>query len=606
MRCPECSKEGHFYINGTSGAFYCQRCGFSGGYNDLRNYFEPAEPYANIYEKFHELSVRLLAKDKTAREYVLSRGFTEESLVAYRYGYSDERVYKKLLEEFSRDELIEARLWVSDEEKGFDFPYFSNHIILPYMRGGRYVTFQGRNLDEHSKKRYIFLPGHPPCLYHAEDLSKRGRVYLVEGAFKRDRMVQEGEKSVGLPGANNWKKFVSELNRCDDLWVLLDADANEVGQKAALEITKSLKSCTVVTLPLTDGEEKIGPDDFIEQNGIEALRDLSYKRYEYGVEKKPTSLRILVADWKERVQSAEKSGYETGHERLDSWLGGFHNGSLAFVAGGPHYGKSVFLEDVALRLYKNCDNLTIDYYSNDDSLFTTITRLIAKMGRLEPKEVRYAGHAYKDRPDEMRRFEAAVERLAAKSDRLQILDRSYNIQLETLKDELAAWRQENPQGEKAVFIDAFTKTMTRRDSELKDEMSRSMYKSSLLKEIAQQAHIPIVCSTEVPKLGGKRPNSWNLRGPLTLEYDADVILLFYQEAHVRGIDRTSIKIEYPDAPPNPILEVSVGKDKIAGTAKLTDLFEIRKDLFGFQEVADSDYYRLLSKVKESERAEHVN
>lgn len=553
--------------------------------------------------------MRLLIKDKAALNYLLDRGFTEDSIVAFRYGYSNERVYDKLLKEFDKEELVESRLWLRNEEKGYDFPYFSNHIIIPYMRGQRYVTFQGRALDEEAKKRYIFLPAHQPSLYHPEDLAKRGRVYIVEGAFKRDRLVQEGEKAVGLPGANNWKKFIDELGRCDDPWILLDADAvnekgKQPGQDAALELAAALKACTVVTLPLVPGQKKIGPDDFIDEYGIEALRNLEGKRYEHGKQTRPTALNILVAEWKAKVEDEEQSGYFTGHERLDEWLGGFHNGAFAFLAGGPHYGKTLFQEDIALRLYKRHPNLTLDYYSNDDSLFTTITRLISKMARLQPKDVRYAGKAFKDKPDEWARFEAAAAKLAAKSDRLRILDRSYNVSLEKLKDDLIRWRQENPQGEKALLIDAFTKTMTKRDSELKNEIDRSIYKSSLLKEISQQAHIPVICTTEVPKLAGHRPNPWNLRGAQTLEYDADVILLFYQEAHVKGLERTSIKIEYDNAQPSPVLEIAIGKDKVAGTPRMTDLFEIDKENFAFKELKDSDYYRLLSKVKESERSEY--
>ncbi len=590
------------YVNATTGLFKCQKGCVEGNFSQFKEMFSPPDPIQELYTYFHEQSIRRLLADQDAMDYLFKRGFTEESLTQFRYGYADKRLYDKVLKRFSKDELLEAKLWFRSDEK--DYPYFTNHIIIPFMRAGKYVTFQGRHLDPDAKMRYMFLRGIDPSLYHAEDLNKRGQVWLTEGAFKRDRVVQEGQCAVAIPGASQYKRYLAELRRCENLWICMDTDANEAGQKAALEIAKALPSCMIVTLPLEAGQEKIGVDDFIEQYGIESLLKIPGDHYENGVKQKPTSLLTIVSQWRERVENAEQSGYDTGHERLDSWLGGFHNGTLTFVAGSPHAGKSIWLEDSALRLYKRHENLLVDYYTNDDSLFTTITRLIAKIGRLQPKEVRYAGNAFRDRPDEMRRYEAAANKLAAKSDRLKILDRSYNVSLERLREQLIRWRHENPEGEKVVFIDAFTKTMTNRDMELKDEMSRAIYKSSLLKEISQEAHIPVVCTHELPKLGAHRPNPWNLRGSNTLEYDADIILLCYQEAHIKGIDRTSIKIEYGDAPPSPVLEISIGKDKIAGTPRLTDLFEVDKQTFGFKELPDSMYWAMLNKVKESERAEY--
>lgn len=495
-------------------------------------------------------------------------------------------------------------MWIVNEDKGYDFPYFKDYIIIPYMRGSRYVTLQGRALDENAKKKYLFLPKRDNCLYHAEDLAKRGRVYLTEGAFKRDRLVQEGQKAVALSGANQFKQHLSELNRCDDLWIVLDSDApNEKGQRpgndAAEELVRHLTKCTLVTLPLC-GQEKMGVDDFIEEYGIEAFLNLPADKYERGTKSKPTSLSILVANWREQIEENE-GGYLTGHPRLDEWLGGYHKGALTFIAGSPHAGKSSIMEDSMMRVYKYHPDLLIDYYSNDDSLFVTITRLVAKIAGLKPKDVRYAKVALEDRPEDMVRFEAAAAKLAGKSDRLKILDRSYNIHLEKLKDELLRWREENPQGEKIVFIDAFTKTMTRKDDELRDEISRAMYKSSLLKEIAQQAHVPLIVSHELPKMFGKRPNSWNLRSSNTLEYDADVILLCYQEATVRGLHGTSIKVEYEDGWCNPILEVKVGKDKVFGCPPQTDLFELRKQDFKIRELSPDDYQNMIQKVRESER-----
>lgn len=568
--------------------------------------------HADVYERFHELSIRALIKDEDALEFILARGFTEESIVSNRYGYCDESVMDKLVKEFGKEELIDSRLWMLNEEKGYDFAYFSNRIIIPWMHYGRYATFQGRALAEDAKKRYLFLPGHEPNLYHAEDIAKTGRVWLTEGAFKRDRIAQEGGHAVGLPAANIFRKFLDQLSLCDDLWIVLDADAakedgRQPGQDAALAIAKELPKCTVVTLPIPDDADKIGVDDFIEEYGYEALGNIRYTTYLNGVETKPTSLSILVSDWKAKVESRDKLGFQTGYERFDSTLEGIHPGSLTFIAGAPHMSKTSFLEELAVRLYSRNPDLFVGYYSNDDSLFTTITRWVAKLGKLQQKDCRYPTIAFAEDSESMMRFEAAARRLSLMSDRLQILDRSYNISLEKLKFDLVAWRKENPKGEKTIFIDAFTKTKTNRDGEFRDEMAAGVYKSSLLKDIAQEADIPVVVTMEVPKLGGKRPNSWNLRGSGTLEYDADVMHMVYQEAHVKGMNGTDLKIEYEDTgEKNPIIEIITVKDKMTGKPRTTFLYELDKAQSRFNELDDEDYNRMIVKVRESERSEWKN
>lgn len=570
--------------------------------------FLPPDPNSAIFERFHELSIRRLIKEESILNHLADRGFTEESIVNFRYGYSDELLMEKMLKEFGKEALAETKLWMLDEEKGYDFPYFNERIIIPWMKNGRYVTFQGRAIGE-AKKRYIFLPSKDPCLYHSEDLSKRGRVYLTEGAFKRDRLKQEGANATAIPSASQFKKFLQELRLCEDLWIVLDSDREDEqgkkpGQDAALELAKQLNKCTVVTLPLPEDVDKMGVDDFIEEYGYEALEHVKTVAYERGVEAKPTSLSVLVSDWKKRVEASESiGGFLTGFPRFDNTLGGFHNGSLTFLAGAAHMGKTTALEEFAIRLRRENQNLSVDYYSNDDSLFTTLTRWVAKIGRLSQKDCRYPSVAFADNPEMHDRFEAACRRLSEMSDRLKILDRSYNISLERLKADLLLWRKENPRGEKALFIDAFTKTKTNRDGDFRDDLSLGIYKSSLLKEIAQEIHIPVVVTNEVPKLFGKRPNSWNMKGSSSLEFDADLMLLFFMDSHVKGMNRTSLKVEYNDGEINPIIEVTCAKDKVSGVSRWTNLFELDKRNSRLKELIDMEYDRMMPKVYESESAE---
>lgn len=951
--CPNCDASRKCYVNADEGVFDCKVCGHSGSFSDLKKFYQPADPKQVLMETFHELTIRNLIKSPAALAYLEDRGIGQESIAEFRYGYADASVYAALRKSYADADLRAVGL--VGEWKGEPYDTFSNHIIIPYVRSGQYVTFQGRNLNPQAKRKYVFATGLEPGLYHPEDLYKRGRVFLTEGAFKRDALAAAGYHATALPGANDFKRYLAELQNCEDLWIVLDADSPDdkgrrPGQDAAEKIAKALKRVTVLTLPLTGGQKKVGVDDFIAEFGAQALDKIRYVVWKDGKPQRPTNLAFVVRDWREQAMArGESRGLLTGHERFDSTFEGFHDDSLVFAAGAAHMGKCLgrgtpivmfdgtvksvedvangdllmgpdstprlvrgvttgrsmlhrvtqergadayvvnddhilsvkssrrgglsepfnlvakdwysqssafrknlrgymskvefperevgldpyflglwlgdgssnapavttkdpeiveylvqishrydltlravkntsqpenksatyhlgkrhgrlnpikevlkkygilgakripqeylsnsrsirlallaglldtdgyyggsvgyeisqksevlarqvaflarslgfhttlklerkecvnngvwgeyyriritgdvaeiplriqrkkcfkspqankcrdkatrgialeplgigdyygfeldgdglfllgdftvthntsWVEDAAVRVYRNNPEVIVNYYSNDDSLYTTIARWVAKLGQLRPKDCRYPVAAFGSDEEMMARFDKAVSRLSKMSDRLSIVDSSYNVTLETLGQQLIEWRAENPTAKRIVFIDAFRKTKCRRDGEIRDELMLDIYKSSLLKEIAQGAHIPIVVTHEVPKLGGKRPNTWNLRGSGTLEYDADVLLLFYQEAHVLGIDKTEMFVPFEIGgrdERSPVLEVICGKDKICGTAtRTTDFFALVKSASAFQEVCDEDYDRLALAMAASERRE---
>ncbi len=599
--CRECDAK-KLYIDAETGLYMCQRCGTTGNFERFRKYFEPPDPISETLARFHEVSVRNLIRDQHAREYLASRGFDEGAVDRFRYGYANASVYERLRRTLSDEDLAAAGLI----NKHGDI--FTDHIIIPYIRAGQIVTLQGRNLSPTAHPKYIFATGRPNDLYHYEELYRDGPVVLTEGAFKRDRLILEGVNALSLSGANNWKRYVDELNMAKNLYICLDSDAENSqgkrpGNDAALAIAKALTRCTLMELPLDEGESKVGVDDFLDRHTVDDFWKIKQTTYREGKPQKPESLAVIVREWREKVEShSGPGGYTLGHPRLDSWTEGFHPGSLVFLGGGSHFGKTLFLEDAALRMHKYHPELTIDYYSNDDSLFTTITRWIAKLGRLQQKDCKRPLDSFADDYERMARYERAVDKLSSMSDRIKILDRSYNVSLERLRDSLLVWKEENPGKQKIVFIDAFTKTRTDRDREIRDEIGLSIYKSSLIKEIAQETNFPFVVTNEVPKLGGKRPNSWNLKGSASLEFDADVLFMCYQEAHVKGLDATPLVME-SNGETLPIFELIAMKDKMCGTPRVTDLFAISRESSGFLELNDTDYHRMKRYIVESEQKE---
>lgn len=611
---PECKKKKKLYVNADQesdkyGLWQCKVCGTSGNLTDLRRQFEPPSRRDRLFKAAHELFIRTLLKNDVALDYLGDRGFTENDIAQFGYGFADESYVDTLLSyKFTEDELLEYGL-LRENSKGEIAPTFWNHVIIPFQRGGKYETFQGRNIDPNSKVRYMNIPDVPMPLYHSEDLYKvSGRVWLSEGAFKRDILVAEGELATAITGTAQFGRFIEDLDRCEDLWIVLDADTNNAGQNAAEQIAQSLRRCHVVTLPIPDGEKKIGVDDYVLEHGIEALYEISKRAVLYvdGEPQKTRNLGLIVEGITDNFyETVGRLGYDVGHKRLMSLTEGPQRGSYSLVAAAPHMGKSMLLRDLTQRLHDKNEHLILDYYSHDDSLKLTIAHWIAQIGSLNSSDVRHPQVAYKDNPDMLRDWKKAIKRLKSMQDRMQILDSSYKVTLDQMYEDLCRWREQNPDGDRMLIIDGFSNTHFAEEQDIRDPGMVAIRRSSLMKRIAQEADIPVISTCEVPKLHGKRPNSWDLRDSGQIEYDVDVLYTVYQEAQAKGsIDLTDMKINmhYSDNVMEciPIVEVRIAKDKMNGSTGHFVLMAFHKDISTYEELEPSDQLAFIKQIYESE------
>lgn len=604
---PECRKKRHLYINANEtdekyGMWICHVCGSKGNLTTFLAFFEPPSPLQQLYRAAHEVFVKSLLGNEVAMQHLYDRGFADEHIAQFGYGYAGRDYAEKLKERgFTDDDLIGGKLLV-ERDAGFR-PYWWNHIIIPFQRNGQYASFQGRDLNPDTKVRYLNLPGtDTTMLYHPEDLYKVGRVYLTEGAFKRDALVACGNYAAAIQGTGQFMKHIEDLNSCEDLWIVLDADANHAGQEAARKIAEQLKRCHVLTLPLPDDMEKVGIDDFLAEYGDDGLAGISYQAVLYvdGVPQKTRNLASIIETWTAEVEKVDGTlGYDIGHPILMAKTDGLQRGSLTFLAGSPHMGKTTFELDLADRLYRLNPELAIDFHSNDDSLKMMIAKWVARIARLSQSDVRKPLVAYRDNPRALERFYRATQDLQDRANRLTILDRSYRLYLEDTYEDLCRWREANPDAHRIIFFDGFSKTDFKRD-DIREQGMQAIYRASLMKRIAQEADVPVVATCEVPKLYGKRPQAWDLRDSGQLEYDADVIFLCYQEAHVKGLHATNLKTKYPSPESGieievPVFEINTAKDKMNGSSGYT-LFSFITSEATFDELSETSQALFLPEI----------
>jgi replicative DNA helicase/transcription elongation factor Elf1 len=614
VHCYDCNSK-KMFIDASDdedkvGLAFCQKCSTKANYKQLKSRFGPKSEEQEVYSIFHEYAVRQLIKNDEALSYILDRDFSEDDIADFGYGYAGKNFKADLIKLGVTEEQLKEYGFLK-QKQGKWYPVFWNHVIISYKNNGEYQTFKGRSLDKDARIKYISLSAREIPIYGQGSLHKSGRVFLTEGEFKRDYAVSNGYNAAGISGAGNAGKFIKFLRSVEDLWIVLDADEpttdfpDGCGQTNAVKIAQHLDKCHIVYLPRKK-QSKVGWDDYLLEHSNEEFDQLCEGADYYidGEKQKSQSLAVIVQEWKRKaIEQTEASGFDIGFPRLDDILRGAQPGSLCYAIAAPHAGKTTLLRSLAYNVYDLNEDVHVDYYTNDDSIKETMPHFVAMIGELNSSDSKEPMVSYANNKAMMKQWDQATRDIEAMSHRFKILDRSFNVSLEDMYEQLMRWREKNPDGRKAIFLDGFSKIRSIKASKSNSEMDQVTIKSDQLKIIAQQADIFVMSTIEPPKLYGKRPSSWDIKNSGMGEFDATIILSCYIDAQVHGVEVTDLKmpVQYEDDVVEllPIIEVQVHKNKQTGMNDL-DLFILHKNTSALEELEDSEYVRMKKLVTKSQ------
>jgi DNA primase len=207
---------------------------------------------------YYERQLWEAAEARHAREYLLGRGLTEETLRAFRVGYSPSAWDRVLVASrragFSEQELYTTGLAQRSKQDGRMYDRFRGRIMFPLADiRGRVLGFGARALGEDRSadgpKRPKYLNTSDNDLYHkglhlyGADLARAsatraGEVVLCEGYTDVIALHQAGMRNaVGLMGTALTDEQVGELARMAST-VLLALDADSAGQEAMLRASR--------------------------------------------------------------------------------------------------------------------------------------------------------------------------------------------------------------------------------------------------------------------------------------------------------------------------------------------------------------------------------
>jgi DNA primase len=227
-----------------------------------------------------------LPEGRAARDYLLSRGLTEETIARFGLGWAGDR--GALSADLSRQEidigqLVEAGLLRIDEETGRNFELFSQRVMFPIRdRRGRIISFGGRILGT-GQPKYVNGP-------ETSVFSKRRNLYGLDLARDGVRngatlIVVEGYMDVIATAQAGFTAAVAPLGtaltneQIDQLWrvspcPVLCFDGDAAGSRAAsramelaLPMLTPERSLKFATLPAGDD-----PDSLLRKHGAGGLQ----------------------------------------------------------------------------------------------------------------------------------------------------------------------------------------------------------------------------------------------------------------------------------------------------------------------------------------------
>jgi len=253
----------------------------------FKTYKNIFKDYVNHYHQ-HLFDINL----KEPLDYLINRGLKKNIIEDFKLGYVPwkNNFYDKLLKKYSEEEINLTGLYYKNEKTGKYIDRFNSRVIFPVNNlSGDTIALGGRIIRKSKLAKYINSPetefykkGNMIFnLDKAKDLrSETNEVIIVEGYMDvvsvhasgiRNVIANSGTALTERQISLIWKFFSNPI-------ICLDGD--ESGQKAALRIAEKLFSLIneknkIYFSILPEGKD---PDDFIKQNGKEALLNLLKKK----------------------------------------------------------------------------------------------------------------------------------------------------------------------------------------------------------------------------------------------------------------------------------------------------------------------------------------
>lgn len=284
--CPVCGAKISYTFHKKTGIYSCLACGYktneftsqlmSGGYKQLRvnNTFRKSSEELRVYYLNAEAQAYyqfILSRNETALNYLKKRGFTEEDIKIFGFGYADGTLCQYLKNKgYSFEDMKIAGLVIDDE-----IDYFRHRITIPIKdMCGRILGFGARTITDatpkylNTKETLVFqkrkvLFGIDRINYNAD------HIIVCEGYMDAITLQKYGFNAIAGMGTaltENQATIIGSFNK--EIRCMYDSD--DAGKTATLKNMETLQRygipCKWVDLsPYKD------PDEFLKHETVDEL-----------------------------------------------------------------------------------------------------------------------------------------------------------------------------------------------------------------------------------------------------------------------------------------------------------------------------------------------
>lgn len=247
-------------------------------YEKKKRLYELHREAANYYYK-------ILKTNKPARDYLMKRGISQETIREFGLGYASEE-WTRLTEflsskGFSIEELLDSGLVLASESKRH-YDRFRSRIMFPIVNPrGQIVGFGGRLMvtDQNGPKYLnspetsIFSKSYELYnLNHCKNYMETGRLLIVEGYMDVISLYQKGIKNTVAALGTAFTPFHGKILERYANEVIIAFDGDSAGKSATEKAMNILKktSLNVKILNLPTNED---PDSFVQKYGQQGFEE---------------------------------------------------------------------------------------------------------------------------------------------------------------------------------------------------------------------------------------------------------------------------------------------------------------------------------------------
>jgi twinkle protein len=322
--CPKCShtrknkNDPCLSVDLAEGVYNCHNCGWCGGVKEKRmieekTYFKP------VYSNRTDLP-------KNVVDYFFTRGIGQETLL--------------------KSKITSGTEWMPQIGKE------TNAIQFNYFRNGELINVKYRD----ARKNFKMVKDAELIFYNLDAIKESDWCVITEGEMDALTFIECGiDQVVSVPnGASKGNQKMDYLDSCYSYFenkkkVVIATDNDEAGRALREELGRRIGFEVCVWIDF--GEYKDANDLLKATRSKEAVKKCLEKTHDFKID------GIFTIDdvWDEVsdiYSNGLPTGSKTGDDEFDAHLG-IMPGELTMVTGIPGHGKSIFLDQISLKLCLN-------------------------------------------------------------------------------------------------------------------------------------------------------------------------------------------------------------------------------------------------------------